>query len=112
MDERDWKKSLKKKQGRKGKKLQIKNTEEDNVDLTATENNRALKGAHRRFVIPGILKADIDSYVDQAKPQIKTLIEDQVKEMQSTKAIITLSVRWKKSVKSAITLDPEDVQGA
>ena len=63
-------------------------------------------------MIPGILKADIDSYVDQVKPQIKTLIEDQVMEMQSTKAIITLSVRWKKSVKSAIILDPEDVQGA
>ena len=63
-------------------------------------------------MIPGILKADIDSYVDQVKPQIKTLIEDQVMEMQSTKAVITLSVRWKKSVKSAIILDPEDVQGA
>ena len=37
----------------------------DNIDLTATENERALKGAYRRFVIPGILKADIDSYVDQ-----------------------------------------------
>ena len=32
-------------------------------------------------------------------------------EMLSTKLIITLWVRWKKPVKLAITLDPEDVEG-
>ena len=32
--------------------------------------------------------------------------------MQSTKVIMTLQVRWKKPVKLAITLDPEDVEGA
>ena len=31
-------------------------------------------------------------------------------EMLSTKLIITLWVRWKKPVKLAITLDPEDVE--
>ena len=31
--------------------------------------------------------------------------------MQSAKVIMTLWVRWKKPVKLAITLDPEDVEG-
>ena len=86
--------------------------EEDKIDLTPQEYERALKGAHRGFVIPGTPKADIDSYFDETKSHIKVLIEDQLKETQSTKVIMTLWVRWKKPVKLAITLDPEDVEGA
>ena len=41
---------------------------------------------------------------------MNALIEEQLKEMQSTKVIVTLWVRWKKPVKSAITIDPEDVE--
>ena len=37
---------------------------EDNINLTAKENERALKGANRSFVIPGTPKADTDSYID------------------------------------------------
>ena len=33
-------------------------------------------------------------------------------EMQSTEIIVILRVRWKKAVKSAITLDLENVEGA
>ena len=43
------------------------------------------------------------------------LIKDLLKEMQSAKAILTLWVRWKKSVKLAITLvskDVEDIKGS
>ena len=43
---------------------------------------------------------------------MKTLIEEQLKEMESAKIIMTLLVRWKKPVKLANTLDPEDVEGA
>ena len=63
-------------------------------------------------MIPGIPKTDYNSYVDLSKPIIKALIEDQLKEMVSIKVIMTLWVRWKKHVKSSITLDPEDVEGA
>ena len=63
-------------------------------------------------MIPGTPKTDIDGYFDQTKPHIKALIEGHLKEMQSTKVIMTLWVRWKKRVKLAITLDPEDVEGA
>ena len=62
-------------------------------------------------MIPGTTKADIDSYFDRTKPHIKALIEDQLKEMQSTKVIMALWIRWKKPVKLAITLDPEDLEG-
>ena len=85
---------------------------DDNIDLTATENERALKGAYRNFLILGTPKVDIDSYIDKAKPHITTLIEDQLKEMQSSKVIMTLWVRWKKPVKLAIKSDPEHVEGA
>ena len=52
------------------------NQEEEDVDLTPNEHERALKGAYRRSVIPGAPKTDIDSYFDQIKPHIKTLIEN------------------------------------
>ena len=62
-------------------------------------------------MIPGTTKADIDCYFDRTKPHIKALIEDQLKEMQSTKVIMALWIRWKKPVKLTITLDPEDLEG-
>ena len=43
---------------------------------------------------------------------MKALIEQILKEMLSAKMILTLWARWKKPVKSAITLDTEDVSGA
>ena len=63
---------------------------EEDVDLTLHEHERALKRAYRRFVIPGAPKADIDSYFDETKPYIKTLIKNQLKEMGSAKIIMTL----------------------
>ena len=49
--------------------------QEEEIDLTPHEHERALKGAYRSFVMPGKPKTDIDSYFDQAMPYIKTLIE-------------------------------------
>ena len=63
-------------------------------------------------MIAGKPRTDIDSYFEQAQPRIKTLIEEQLKEMESAKIIMTLWVRWKKLVKLAITIDPEDFEGA
>lgn len=51
------------------------------IDSTATENERALNRAYRSSGIPGVIKADIDSYLDQAKPQTKALTEDQLRKM-------------------------------
>ena len=81
-------------------------------DLTPQEHERALKGAYKSFVLSGLSKADIDAYVEKARPQVKTLIDDQLQEMQSAKVIMTLWVKWKKPVKMAIRLEPEDLEGA
>ena len=76
-----------------GRKNQKKKQTEDNINLTATENHKALQKHYGSFVIPAILKPDIDSYVDLSKLHIKTLNEDQLKKMQATKVIMTLWVR-------------------
>ena len=76
------------------------------------QQQRALKGAYRSFVIPGTPKTDIHSYFDQTKPHVKTLIKNQLKEMGSAKIIMTLLVRWKKRIMPLIELDPEDAQNA
>ena len=88
------------------------NQEEEYVDLTPHEHERALKGAYRNFVIPGAPKTDIYSYFDQTKPHIKTLIKNQLKEMGSAKIIMTLWVRWKKRTMPLIELDLEDAKNA
>ena len=58
--------------------------------------------------MPDVPKTDIDSYFDETKPHIKTLIENRLKEMESAKIIITLWVKWKKPIEPLIELDPED----
>ena len=63
-------------------------------------------------MIPGAPKTDIDSYFDQTKLHIKTLIKNQLKEMGSAKIIMTLWVRWKKRIMPLIELDPEDAKNA
>ena len=60
--------------------------------------------------MPGLLKADFDRINGRVKSHINALIQEQLKKMQSTKVIMTLWVRWKKPAKSAITIDPEDVE--
>ena len=67
--------------------------QEEDIDLTPHEHERALKGAYRSFVIPGAPKTDIDSYFDQTKPHIRTLIKNRLKEMGSAKIIMTFWVR-------------------
>ena len=86
--------------------------EGEDVDLTPSDYERALEGAYRGFVIPGIPKTDIDSYFGKINPNIKTLIKNQLKEMGSAKIIMTLWVRWKKRIMPLIELDPEDAKNA
>ena len=85
---------------------------EEDIDLTPHEHERVLRGAYRSFVIPGTPKTDIDSYFDQTKPRIKTLIKNQLKELGSAKIIMTLWVIWKKPIEPLIELDPEDLEDA
>ena len=94
------------------KEAEEEQQQEEDIDLTPHEHERALKGAYRSFVIPGAPKTDIDSYFDQTKLHIKTLIKNQLKEMGSAKIIMTLWVRWKKRIMPLIELDPEDAKNA
>ena len=94
------------------KEAQEEQQQEEDVDLTPHEHERALKGAYRSFVIPGRPKTDVDSYFDQTKPHIKTLIESQLKEMGPAKIIMTLWVIWKKRIEPLIELDSEDEKNA
>ena len=59
-----------------------------------------------KSAVPGLSKGDIDGDVDQVKMQVKVLIESQLKEMQSREVIMKLCLRWKRPVKSAVTLEP------
>ena len=86
--------------------------EKEGVDLTLHEHENAFKGAYKRFVIPGAIKTDTDSYFDSTKPYIKTLIKNQLKEIGCAKIIMTLWVRWEKPIKPLIELDPEDLENA
>ena len=52
------------------------NQEEEDTYLTPNEHEKVLKGAYRSIVISGAPKSDIDSYFDQTKPHIKTLIKN------------------------------------
>ena len=84
--------------------------QEEDLVLTPHEYEKALKGAYKSFVIPGVPKTDIDSNFDQTKPHIKTLIKNQLKEMGSAKIIMTLWVRWKKRIMPLIELGSEDAK--
>ena len=53
--------------------------------------------------MPSTPKKDIDSYFDQTKTHIETLIKNQVNEMGSAKIIMPLWVRWNKPVRPLIT---------
>ena len=61
--------------------------QQEDVDLTPHEHERVLKGAYRSFLMPGLPKTDVDSYFNQAKPHIKTLIKNQLKEIGSANGI-------------------------
>ena len=56
-------------------------------------------------MIPGTPKTDIDSYLDQTKPNIKTLIKNQLKVMGFAKIVMTLWAIWKKPIR--LLIDPE-----
>ena len=94
------------------KEAEESNSKKEDTDLTPHEHERAKKKAYRSFVIPGTPKTDIDSYLDQTKPHIKTLIKNQLKKMGSGKIIMTLWVIWKKPIKLLIALYPEDLEDA
>ena len=92
--------------------VEKENQEEQDVDFTPHEHKRALQGAYISFVISGAPKINTDSYFDQTKPHIKTLIRNQLKKIGSAKIIMTLWVRWEKPIVPLVELGPEDAKNA
>ena len=87
--------------------------QENNVDLTPMKHERALKRAYKSFVVPGLPKADVDSYIERIMPYIKKLVEGQVRELGSAKVIMTLWIKWKKPLPGPVFRpDAEDLEGA
>ena len=84
------------------------NQEEEYVNFKPYEHERALRRTYRSFVVPGKPKTGNDSYSDQTKPYIKTLIENQLTKMGPAKVIMTLWVIWKKLIK--LLIDPEGLE--
>ena len=104
--------TLKEEVEKQAKQEHSENQEETqiDIDLTPQEHGRDFKGGYESFKLPGLPKADIDSYIDRVKPHIKTLIEGQLRELKSAKVIITLWLKWKKKTKLAVDVSEEDLQ--
>ena len=73
----------------------LEDTGED-IDLTPQEHDHALNKAYISFRIPGIAKADIDTYIEKITPHIKRLIEEQIKNLGSAKIQLHVWIKWKK----------------
>ena len=85
---------------------------EKDIDLTRHEHERELTGAYRSFLMPGLPKTDIDSYFDQSKPYIKTLVETYIKTLIAKGGgVMTLWVIWKNAIKLLIE-GPKDAKSA
>ena len=69
------------------------------------EQDAALKGAYKSFVISRFWNTGIKDYANQVKLHVKALVESVLKEMQPGKRtnLMTLWLEWKKPVKSVNT---------
>ena len=79
---------------KEAEKQQPEQAEEDNVDLAPQELETAMKKAYKSFRSPGLPKADVDTYIKRVTPHIKTLIEQQTRELGSAKVQLSLWVKW------------------
>ena len=72
------------------------NEEQEKIDLTPQEHETALKDAYRSFRSPGLPKTDVDTFIEKITPYMKTLIDQQIREMGSAKAQLCMWIKWKK----------------
>ena len=85
---------------------------DEDVDLTPQIHEVAMNKAYRSFRSPGLPKADLDSYIERLKPLLKTLVEEQVRELKSVKVQLHMWIRFKKRIEMVIPLDPGELEGA
>ena len=53
---------------------------------------------------------DVDTYIEKITPHMKTLIEQQIKEMGSTKVQLCMRIKWGKEEESAFWFDAEELK--
>ena len=90
----------------------IKKKQQQQNDLTPQEHEQALNGAYRSFQSPGLPKTDVDTYIEKITPYMRSLIEQQIKEMGSAKVQLCMWVKWKKTEEMVIQLTPEEFEEA
>ena len=88
----------------------IQRLPDKDVDLTPKEHKHALHKSFRSFRIPAIEKADVDGYIAVVTPNVKTLIEEQVKELGAAKVQLSMWIQWKKKIVRVIPLDEEELK--
>ena len=71
--------------------------QQDDINLTPKKHKTALKVAYKSFYSPGLPKAYVDTYIEKITPYVRSLIEQQIKEMGSTKVQLCIWVKWKKT---------------
>ena len=67
-----------------------------NAPSEPQELETAMNKAYKSFRSPGLPKTDVDTYIKRMTPHIKTLIEQQTRELGSAKVQLSLWVKWKK----------------
>ena len=70
--------------------------QQENIDLTPQEHETALKGAYKSFRSPGLAKTDVDTYIEKITPHMKSLIEQQIREMGLAKVQLCMWIKWRK----------------
>ena len=98
-----WKKKLKKNE-------EDQEEEQQEHNLTPQEHETALKGAYKSFRLPGLPKTDVDTYIEKITPYMKSLIEQQIREMGSAKVQLCMWIKWRKEEKSLFWFDAEELK--
>ena len=60
----------------------------------------------------GLPKIDVDTYIEKITPHMRSLIEQQIKEMGSVKIQLCIWVKWKITEEMVIQLTPEEFEQA
>ena len=74
------------------------------------EHAEAMNGAYKSFRVDGRGKTDVDGYVELVKPEVRKLVEEQVRVLDAAKVQMHLWVLWKKRERLMIQLDENDME--
>ena len=85
------------------------NVQQQHEDLTLVEHEQAFRGSYKSFRAAGLEKTDIDKYMEEVRPQLKTLCEEQLQRLGSAKVQLHMWVMWKKEEEVLLSLEDGEV---